>query len=203
MNPDILDALQPEYLRRAYSHGWFPMVEFDEIYWFRPDVRGALPLDDRFHISRSLAKTIRRGTFVCTIDRAFDAVMAACGERAEGTWISPEMKFAYARLHALGQAHSIEAWPADAVAQGAPVGGVYGVAIGGAFFAESMFHRVTDAGKVALAYLVDRLRACHFAMCDIQWTTDNLKRFGAYDIPQAAYLPALKEAITRDCELRE
>ncbi len=202
-NPDILAALAPEYLRRAYSHGWFPMVEFDELYWFNPPVRGALPLDDRFHISHSLAKTIRRGTFTCTIDRAFGAVMAACANRPEGTWISPEMLVAYGRLHDLGLAHSVEAWPADSIGRGEPVGGVYGVAIGGAFFAESMFHRTTDAGKVALAYLVERLRACGFVMCDIQWTTDNLKRFGAFDILQASYLPALKDAIVRDCKLRE
>ena len=124
-----------------------------------------------------------------------------CADRPDGspTWISDEIRLAYRRLHEIGLAHSVEAWPASAVGHRSPVGGLYGVAIGGAFFAESMFHTATDAGKVAVVHLVERLRDCNYTLCDIQWTTGNLCRLGAYDLPRFRYLDLLAAAIDRDC----
>ena len=176
------------------------MVDDGELLWFSPDPRGLLPLDGRFHVSRSLRRTIAQGRFECTVDTCFGAVMDLCGRRGEeGSWITSEMKIAYGRLHELGLAHSVEAWPAGRIGQGQPVGGVYGVSIGGAFFAESMFHTRTDAGKVALAYLVEHLIERGFVMCDVQWTTENLCRLGAFDMPREQYIGMLVRAITADC----
>jgi leucyl/phenylalanyl-tRNA--protein transferase len=196
-DPDIMASLRPEILISAYAQGIFPMVQDGELMWFRPKRRGLMPLDERFHISRSLARTIARGRLVCTIDRSFDDVVRLCAERPDGlqTWISPEIRLAYARLHELGLAHSIEAWPAEKAGRGEPVGGLYGVALGGAFFGESMFHTVTDAGKVALAYCVEHLRRRGFALLDIQWITPNLRRFGAYEVPHRRYRAMLRKAI--------
>ncbi len=201
MNTEILKLLSPENLLAAYCQGLFPMIEDDRLYWFSPDPRGLLPLDERFHVSRSLERTLRRGKFVCTVNHAFDAVVVACADRGDdgGTWISPEIRAAYRRLHELGLAHSVEAWPADAVGQGAPVGGLYGLALAGAFFAESMFHTQTDAGKAAVVVLIERLRQRGYRFCDIQWTTDNLKRFGAYDLPRNDYLDLLTGALELEC----
>ena len=196
-DPDIMASLRPEILISAYAQGMFPMVQDGELMWFRPQQRGLMPLDERFHISRSLARTIARGRLVCTIDRSFDDVVRLCAERPDGpqTWISPEILLAYARLHELGLAHSIEAWPAEQAGRGEPVGGLYGVTLGGAFFGESMFHTVTDAGKVALAYCVEHLRKRGFALFDIQWTTPNLRRFGAYEVLHRRYRAMLRKAI--------
>lgn len=197
----ILAELSPRRLVLAYAHGVFPMVEDGELMWFCPDPRGLLPLDERFHVPRRLGRTLRAGRFECTVDRAFGQVVRLCARRGqgEGTWISPEVERAYGRLHAMGLAHSVEAWPAGQAGAGAPAGGVYGVALGGAFFAESMFHTATDAGKAALAHLVGRLRERGFALCDVQWTTDNLRRFGAFDVRRAEYLSLLAEALGRRC----
>jgi leucyl/phenylalanyl-tRNA--protein transferase len=126
--------------------------------------------------------------------------MDLCAQRPDdGVWITSEMKIAYAKMHELGLAHSVEAWPAGQVAQGLPVGGVYGVSIGSAFFAESMFHSETDAGKVALVGLVEHLAARGFVFCDVQWTTENLCRFGAFDMPRIEYLGMLVRAVSNDC----
>ncbi len=180
----------------AYSHGVFPMVNDGELLWFSPDPRGLLPLDGRFHVSRSLRRTIARGPFECTADTCFAAVMDLCSRRRdEGTWITPEMKVAYGRLHELGFAHSVEVWPAGRIGRGRPAGGVYGVSIGGAFFAESMFHRVTDAGKAALAHLIDHLRTRGFVLCDVQWLSPHLETLGAFEIPRAEYLSLLATAL--------
>lgn len=189
--------LRPEILVSAYADGLFPMVQDGELMWFRPQHRGLMPLDDRFHVSRSLARTIGRERFICTIDRCFDSVMRLCANRPDGgeTWISPEILTAYAKLHELGFAHSFEAWPADHVGVGEPVGGLYGVALGGAFFGESMFHTATDAGKVALASCVEHLRRRGFTVFDLQWTTPNLERFGAYETPNRRYMTILREAV--------
>lgn len=194
-----MEYLAPPVLLGAYVEGIFPMVQDGQLYWFSPDPRGLLPLDERFHVSRSLARTIRRGTYRCTVNRAFHEVLLACARRhaPEQVWISPEIELAYTRLHELGWAHSIEAWPADASTD-TPVGGLYGVAIGGAFFAESMFHTATDAGKVALAHCVRHLVSRGFVLMDIQWTTDNLERFGAYELPREKYLSLLREAVAMD-----
>jgi leucyl/phenylalanyl-tRNA---protein transferase len=211
VNARILAMLAPENLVSAYASGVFPMVERGRCMWFAPDPRGLMPLDERFHVSRRLARTIRSGRFTCTVNRSFDRIMECCADREEGTWISPEVKQAYARLHALGLCHSVEAWLADehgnpidddgaaAGPQTAPAGGLYGVALGGAFFAESMFHRITDAGKVAVAYLVERLRARGYLLCDVQWTTENLRRFGAFDLPRDQYEALLQQALNKEC----
>jgi len=167
------------------------VADESRIVWFSPDPRGLLPLDDRFHVSRRLRRTIRQGRFACTIDRAFDHVMRLCGGRAEGDWINDDFRAAYGRLHELGHAHSVEAWTDSHE----PAGGVYGVAIGGAFFAESMFHRVTDAGKAALVHLVAHLRSRGFVLCDVQWLTEHLQTFGAFEMPRAEYMSLLATAL--------
>lgn len=170
------------------------------ILWFSPDPRGLLPLDERFHISRRLMRTIRQGRFVCTLNADFAGVMCACAQRKEGTWITPEFLAAYSQLRELGLAHSVEAWVAR---DGRPdfaaglAGGLYGVAIGKAFFAESMFHRVTDAGKVALVALIERLRERGFLLCDTQWLTPNLARFGGFELSRRRYLALLKKAVSQ------
>jgi leucyl/phenylalanyl-tRNA---protein transferase len=180
----------------AYSSGWFPMaVDDGEIRWYSPDPRGVIPLDS-FHVPSRLARLIRRGKFRVEIDRRFEDVIRACAEteRKEedaGTWISDEILVSYVELHRRGVAHSVEAWQDDRL-----VGGLYGVALGGAFFGESMFHHVTDASKVALAGLVERLRTRGFRLLDVQWVTPHLERFGAIEIPRAAYLKHLEEALT-------
>jgi leucyl/phenylalanyl-tRNA--protein transferase len=195
---DIPKDLQPEYLLSAYASAAFPMEEDGVIWWYRPEQRGLLPLDERFHVSRSLRRTIRRGRYACTVNRTFERVMRLCADRPEGTWIGPKIVAAYTHLHEAGFAHSVEAWPAGAVEEGDPVGGVYGVALAGAFFAESMFHRRTDAGKVALVHLVERLRQRGYAFCDIQWTTPHLETFGAFELPADDYAALLGEALHRN-----
>jgi len=169
-------------------------LECGDIGWFSPDPRGILPLDT-FHVPSRLARVIRQGQFDVTVDRAFEAVMRACAERPdEGTWISDEILQSYVAIHRLGLAHSVEVR-----LDGALVGGLYGVHLGGAFFGESMFHRVTDASKVALAGLVDRLRSAGFRLLDVQWVTPHLARFGAIELPRSDYLARLKAAVDRDC----
>lgn len=188
-----------ELLVSAYANGWFPMaVDGDEIRWFSPDPRGIIPLNT-FHVSKRLARVIRKGTFRVEINRAFEAVMRACAEADRdpldpGTWINEEIIRSYCALHQRGIAHSVEAWIGDRL-----VGGLYGVALGGAFFGESMFHSETDASKVALAALVDHLRERGYLMLDTQWVTDHLLQFGAVEIPRWRYLQMLDEALRRDC----
>jgi len=201
LDADILAVLSPRVLVSAYAQGLFPMVQDGEVLWFSPDPRGLMPLDERFHVARRLERTVRSGKFECTIDRCFAAVMDLCAENREpdGTWISVEMHVAYRALHTMGLAHSVEAWPAGQVGVGGPAGGLYGVTLGGAFFAESMFHRTTDAGKVALVTLVEHLRERGFLFCDVQWTTENLRRFGAYDLARDDYLALLAQALEMTC----
>lgn len=187
--------IPPNLLVSAYASGWFPMaVEEGEIRWFSPDPRGILPLDG-VHVPARLARVIRRGTFRIEINTAFEAVMRGCaeadrGDEEGGTWIDAEILESYIELHKLGIAHSVEAWRGDELA-----GGLYGVALGGAFFGESMFHRVTDASKVALVALVERLRTRGFELLDIQWLTPHLARFGAIEIPRREYLRRLDAAL--------
>jgi leucyl/phenylalanyl-tRNA--protein transferase len=188
--------IDPDLLLRAYSVGVFPMADSrdaEDIYWVEPKKRGVLPLD-RFHLSRSLAKTIRSDRFAVTADRAFDAVVAGCAEsrpeRPE-TWISHPIAEAYAVLHDRGHAHSIEAWEGDAL-----VGGLYGVTLGAAFFGESMFSRATDASKVAIAHLVARLRIGGFRLLDCQFITDHLASLGAIEIDRDDYIGLLDVALT-------
>lgn len=188
-------AITPEILLRAYSAGLFPMAESaddPEIYWVQPELRGIIPLDS-FHISRSLAKTIRRKPFDIRVNTAFSRVIALCAEPAPDrptTWINPLILKLYRELHRMGYAHSVEAWEGDEL-----VGGLYGVSLGSAFFGESMFSRRTDASKVCLAYLVERLRKRGFTLLDTQFTTEHLKTFGAIDVPRKAYEKMLDKAM--------
>jgi leucyl/phenylalanyl-tRNA---protein transferase len=178
-------------LLSAYRKGLFPMgLENGEIGWFSPDPRGILPLET-FHVPSRLARVIRRGMFSVRIDTRFPDVMRACAEdREEGTWINEEIVESYIALHRLGFAHSVEVWRGDDLA-----GGLYGVHLGRVFFGESMFHRVTDASKVALATLVDRLRQRGFVLLDIQWVTPHLEQFGAIEVPREEYLRRLAVAM--------
>lgn len=190
------DDITPDILLRAYSIGLFPMSESaddPEIFWVSPDMRGILPLDERFHVSQSLAKFIRKAPFDIRIDHDFSGVMRACAEaRPERpvTWINETIFRLYTALHHLGHAHSVEAYE-----DGELVGGLYGVSLGSAFFGESMFSRRTNASKVCLVALVEHLRAKGFTLLDTQFTTDHLKTFGAIDIAQDDYLVLLDEAM--------
>jgi leucyl/phenylalanyl-tRNA--protein transferase len=184
--------LDVDLLLSAYAGGWFPMaVAPGEIRWFSPDPRGIIPLDT-FHVPQRLARVVRSGRFEIRIDTDFAAVMRGCAERREpdGTWIDEEILESYLALHRAGYAHSVEAWR-----DGALAGGLYGVALGAAFFGESMFHRVPDASKVALAALVDRLRGRGVALLDTQWVTEHLTQFGAREIPRRRYLRLLADAL--------
>lgn len=188
-------AFTPAGIEFAYRRGIFPMhdAQTGELLWFRPDPRTLLPLET-FHISHSLAKTLRRGLFEVRINTDFEGVMRGCADRAEGTWISEEFIRVYGALHRMGKAHSVETWRA-----GRLVGGTYGVALGGAFMAESMFHYETDASKVALAALVARLRERGFALLDVQYITPHLASFGAIEIPHRLYYDRLKRALRLPC----
>lgn len=184
-------TLSVDLLLHAYSVGVFPMAESrddPEVFWVDPKRRGILPLDG-FHISRSLARRMRRGGYVVTINQDFAAVLAACADRAE-TWINEEIHDRYIELHQMGQAHSLEVWQ-----DGALIGGVYGVTLGAAFFGESMFSRRTDASKIALAYLVDRLNQAGFTLCDTQFITPHLASLGGVEISRATYQSQLREAV--------
>lgn len=165
--------------------------ENPKVHWVDPSQRGIIPLD-RFHVSRSLAKTIRREVFDISINRHFDAVVTGCADREE-TWINSEIFSLYNQLHEMGFAHSLEVYD-----KGALVGGVYGVTIGAAFFGESMFSKRTDASKVALAYLVDRLKAGGFALFDTQFLTPHLASLGAVEISRAQYQKRLAMALTQN-----
>ncbi|MDF1728592.1 MAG: leucyl/phenylalanyl-tRNA--protein transferase [Sulfitobacter sp.] len=183
--------LTPELLLKGYSVGIFPMAESrddTDIFWVDPTLRGVLPLDG-FHLSRSLRRAMRRSPFTLCVDRDFEGTVAACADRAE-TWINDEIASLYAALHRMGHAHSLELWEENSL-----VGGVYGVTLGRAFFGESMFSRRTNASKMALAALVDRLRRAGFSLFDTQFLTDHLASLGAVEIPRAAYHARLNDAL--------
>lgn len=188
--------LTPSILLNAYCRGCFPMAEEDgTIYWYDPDPRTIMPLDG-LHVSRSLARRIRRGGFAVRFDTAFRQVMIGCAEPAPGreqTWISAEFIDVYTQLHEAGFAHSVETW-----IDGELAGGVYGVSIGGLFAGESMFSRRTDASKIALAHVVERLRQRGLTLFDVQFTTEHLKRLGAVEIPRSQYRQRLARALTLD-----
>ncbi len=201
LNPETADEdglvgvggdLSPRLLLHAYRHGIFPYYdETTPILWWSPDPRAIFELD-RFHVSRRLARTVSSGKFTVTVNHNFAGVMAGCADRAEGTWITPDMIDAYVRLHELDHAHSVEVWHRDQLA-----GGVYGVAVGGLFAGESMFHRVRDASKAALAFLVERLRERGFELFDIQFLTDHTASLGATTIPRREYLARLRKVVER------
>jgi len=182
-------------LLSAYTSGWFPMaVGPGDIRWYSPDPRGIIPLDT-FHVPSRLARTLRKQSFDIRVDTRFREVIEACAARTdeEGNWIDREIIESYSALHAKGFAHSVEVWR-----DGRLVGGLYGVALGGAFFGESMFHSVTDASKAALVALVERLRARGFVLLDTQWVTGHLLQFGALEITRRRYLRRLDEALGVD-----
>ena len=187
-----MQQLSPELVLRAYARGIFPMAENADspvLYWFEPSWRGILPLE-RFHASRSLVRRFRRGGWRFSCDQAFAEVMAGCADRPE-TWINADIAQVFTALHAQGQAHSVELRDAA----GELVGGVYGLAIGGAFFAESKFGRRTDASKLALAELVARLRRGGFRLLDTQYLTPHLARLGGIELPRAVYRRQLALAL--------
>lgn len=184
--------LRPATLLRAYRSGVFPWYNENEpILWWSPDPRAIFELD-QFSLSRRLARTIRSEKFRVTINQAFPQVMLGCADR-DRTWITQDMFQAYVHMHRLGHAHSIEAWLGDELA-----GGVYGIAIGGFFAGESMFHRVRDASKVALAYLIEYLRLRGYLLFDSQVLTEHTARMGAIEIPRELYLLRLRNAIEQN-----
>jgi leucyl/phenylalanyl-tRNA--protein transferase len=186
--------LSPDWLLDAYSHGIFPwpMWEDEPIAWWSPDPRAVIELDE-FRISRRLRRTLRSGKFAVTCDRSFNDVILGCATgtgREGGTWLTPSMIAAYRRMHALGHAHSVEVWYERQL-----VGGTYGIAIGGLFAAESMFYRVRDASKVALAHLVAHLRARGYELLDIQQLTPHTESLGAREISRIEYLRRLARTV--------
>ena len=189
--PVAAPSLTSDLLLRAYAAGIFPMAEGRDdpaIHWVDPRLRGVIPLDG-FHISHSLARRIRRGGFSVTVNRDFAGVVQGCAGRPE-TWINAPIFALYLDLHRMGFAHSLEVWQG-----GALIGGVYGVALGAAFFGESMFSRRSDASKIALAYLVHRLRAGGFALFDTQFLTPHLASLGGIEISRASYRTQLARAL--------
>jgi leucyl/phenylalanyl-tRNA--protein transferase len=187
--------ITPELVLRAYRAGLFPMADrrdSDSLYWLDPEQRGIIPLD-RFHVPRRLFRTLRAEPYDVSADRDFGAVVAGCAHPLPGraeTWINPRIEALYGTLHRMGHAHSIECRR-----EGLLVGGLYGVALGGAFFGESMFSLATDASKIALVHLIARLRLGGFRLLDTQFVTDHLGQFGAEEIPRADYRVLLATAV--------
>ncbi|HSP42727.1 MAG TPA: leucyl/phenylalanyl-tRNA--protein transferase [Luteolibacter sp.] len=184
-----MKRIHPGVLLDAYARGIFPMAHEGEILWFSPEKRGLIPLDERFHISHGLKRTLRRKPFEVRRDTAFREVMLACAEREE-TWIDGVILESFCHLHALGHAHSVECWDAEGLQ-----GGLYGVELPGVFFGESMFSRKTDASKVALVALVDDLRSRNFKLLDTQWMTPHLQQFGGYEMSRDEYLDLLRSVL--------
>ncbi|MCH2095749.1 MAG: leucyl/phenylalanyl-tRNA--protein transferase [Rhodobacteraceae bacterium] len=190
-------TVTPEILLQAYCSGVFPMAEHrndPEIFWVDPKRRGVFPIDG-FHVSRSLAKRLRRGDCRATLNHDFGRVVQACAQRPE-TWISREIFDLYSALHSMGYAHSLEVWRGDDLA-----GGIYGVAIGGAFFGESMFSHQTDGSKLALAWLIDLLKRTGFSLFDTQFLTDHLASLGAVEISRASYHAQLATALSVSADI--
>lgn len=190
----LAETLTPELLLDAYANGLFPMAESAvsrELMWFCPEWRGILPLD-AFHVSRSLAKAMRKHPFAITVNTAFPEVIGHCAHRIDGkdTWINAGIRRNYIELWRMGYAHSVECWQDNVLK-----GGLYGVSLGGAFFGESMFSHATNASKIALVTLVQRLQACGYVLLDVQFVTDHLKQFGAKEIPRGEYMTRLDAAL--------
>lgn len=188
--------LTPDVLLRAYAMGVFPMAEDrtdPELFWVDPRMRGVIRLD-QFHVPRRLRRTVRKGVFEVTFDRAFEEVIERCADSTEGrprTWINDRIIELYTILHHQGHGHSVECWQDDEL-----VGGLYGISLGAVFFGESMFSRRTDASKVALVHLVAALLGGGFRMVDTQFITQHLARFGAIEIPRNEYRKLLEQTIT-------
>ncbi|MFT3991243.1 MAG: leucyl/phenylalanyl-tRNA--protein transferase [Luteolibacter sp.] len=184
-----IEIIPPEVLLEAYTQGVFPMAEKGRILWFSPVMRGLIPLDERFHLSRGLRKSLRKKPFEVRFNTAFREVVEACADRKE-TWIDATILESYCLLHEQGYAHSVECWDGEGLQ-----GGLYGVALPGVFCGESMFSRKTDASKIALVALVARLREMDFKLLDTQWRTEHLKQFGCYEVPREEYERLLGEAL--------
>ena len=191
------NGITVDILLRAYSAGLFPMADSaddPELFWVEPEIRGIIPLNG-FHVSKSLAKAMRRKPFEIRFNTAFEAVMAGCAAEAPdrpSTWINATIRRLYTELHQIGHAHSVEAWEGEEL-----IGGLYGVSLGAAFFGESMFSRRTNASKICLVHLVERLRQQGFTLLDTQFTTEHLKTFGAIDVPKQDYTKMLDLAVNR------
>lgn len=191
----FMTELTPELLLNAYKNGLFPMApaaDSPEIHWYDPPLRGILPLPD-FHISKKLKRTLHKTPWAVTVNRDFPAVIRGCARPAPGraqTWINAQIEQSYIRLHETGHAHSLEVWDGPELA-----GGIYGLAIGGAFFGESMFSEKTDASKIALVHLAARLWGRGFRLFDTQFINDHLRQFGAQEIPRAVYKKKLETAL--------
>lgn len=187
--------ITPDLLLRAYASGLFPMADSaddPELFWVEPELRGVLPID-RFHVPRRLQRTIRQSPYEIRVNTAFDEVIARCAESVANrpsTWINSTITELYGSLHRLGHAHSVEAWQGEKL-----VGGLYGVSLRRAFFGESMFSRATDASKICLVHLVERLRMRGFVLLDTQFTTEHLQRFGVIDVPREEYAVMLAKAL--------
>lgn len=200
---DLMMEITPQVLLKAYACGIFPMAESANdpgLFWVEPELRGIIPLDE-FHVPRRLARTIRQNVFDVRVDTAFENVLRRCAEDApdrKQTWINGRIAQLYTELHRMGHCHSIECWQNDAL-----VGGLYGVRLGGAFFGESMFSRARDASKVALAHLVDRMKAGGFELLDTQFNTQHLSQFGAIEIPKSSYEFLLDAALSVDADFFE
>lgn len=196
--PIRMPVITPEIMLRAYAAGIFPMAETADdpnLFWVEPEIRGVMPLDG-FHLGARLARTVRSDRFEIRVDSDFAGVIAACAEERPDrpeTWINSRIRDIFGELHRLGQAHSVECWR-----EGRLVGGLYGLSLGAAFFGESMFHRETDASKVALAHLVARLRRGGYRLLDTQFQTSHLARFGTVEIPRDAYRTLLDEALRHE-----
>ncbi|NNE90466.1 MAG: leucyl/phenylalanyl-tRNA--protein transferase [Verrucomicrobiales bacterium] len=188
-------TIRPAVLISAYRTGMFPMAlgRWGEIGWFSPDPRGVIPLEE-FHIPHGLKRALKKNPFEVRIDTAFSDVVDGCADRSS-TWISPEIKNSYAKLFELGYCHSVECWR-----EGELKGGLYGVAIGGAFFGESMFSRETDASKIALVHLIDRMKERGYTLLDTQWSTSHLTQFGCREVPRYQYMRSLNEALLVDAK---
>ncbi|WP_069880585.1 leucyl/phenylalanyl-tRNA--protein transferase [Bosea sp. BIWAKO-01] len=193
-------VITPEILLRAYAAGIFPMAESADdpnLFWVEPEVRGVIPLAN-FHLPSRLARTLRADPFEIRVDTAFEQVIAACAEARPDrpdTWINTRIRALFGALHQLGHAHSVECWR-----DGKLVGGLYGLSLGAAFFGESMFHRATDASKVALVHLVARLKRGGYRLLDAQFQTAHLAQFGTQEVPREAYRMLLEAAIAHDAE---
>ncbi len=196
------DELTPELVVRAYCMGAFPMADGRDgpVGWYSPDPRAVIPLsEDGFKVPRSLRRRVRSGAYRVTMDRAFERVIRACAEPRPSqadTWINEEVVEVYSQLHHAGLAHSVEAWSVDDETE--LVGGLYGVALNGAYFGESMFHRATDASKVCLVELVDHLRSRGFGLLDVQFVNPHLEQFGVQEVPRDDYLERLERALELD-----
>jgi leucyl/phenylalanyl-tRNA---protein transferase len=185
----MAESIPPEKLLGAYAQGIFPMAQDGELLWFSPVKRGVIPIDERFCVPKGLKRALKKNPFEVKVNTAFREVMEGCAAREE-TWIDDVIYESYCKLFSLGFAHSFECWDSDGLQ-----GGLYGVALGKAFFGESMFSRKTDASKIALVHLVEYLRVNDYTLLDTQWMTDHLRQFGGFEMTRDVYIEHLIDAL--------